>query len=193
MREEKRLQRRGRIIEAAKRLFLRYGYKKTTLDDIAREAGVGKATLYHYVSGKEELLEELVDALLTQFSARLDAVLAADCTSQERLSHYAEAWLAHHRETQEASPMTPEERMEQFPNMHRFIRRFHMKEHKVLSAVLREGIERGEFRSVDADRVATLLVAAFKGMVAELWRRPGDNSPVVTGFLDVLFNGLLAK
>ncbi len=191
MNDDKREQRRKRIVEAASRLFMHYGFRKTTLDDIAREARVGKATLYHYVSGKEELLEEMVEAIVSSFEARLKGVLRAQCTSQERLVRYAQAWLSHHQEMQEASPMSMEERMEQFPNMHRFIRRFHEMEHKVMSTVLQEGIDRGEFRPVEVDRVATLLVAAFKGMVAELCRRPGDYPEVAQGFLDVLFNGLL--
>jgi len=43
---ERREARAQRILDAASTLILRYGYHKTTIDDIAREAGVGKGTLY---------------------------------------------------------------------------------------------------------------------------------------------------
>lgn len=193
MKPEKHEQRKEKIIVAAIQLFNRYGFRKTTLEDIAREAGVGKATLYHYVEGKDELFTEMVERLFQRFKGRLETVLAMDCSSRQKLVRYADAWLAHHREMQEASPLSVDERIEQFPNMHRHIKRFHQMEHKVMCTVLHEGIHQGEFRPVEVERVATLLVAAFKGMVAELWRQPGEYPPVVEGFLDVLFNGLLSS
>jgi AcrR family transcriptional regulator len=193
MKEDKRQQRRERIVQAAIALFNRYGFRKTTLEDIAKEAGVGKATLYHYVEGKEELLAEMVERLFQRFKKRLDEVVALNVSSREKLVRYADAWLSHHREMQESSAMSLEERMEQFPDMHRHIRRFHIMEHKVMCALLQEGIDQGDFRAVAVEQVATLLVAAFKGMVAELWRKPGEYPPVAKGFLDVLFNGLLTQ
>ena len=43
------------IQAAAGRLFLHYGYRKTSVDQIAREAGIGKGTIYNYFRNKEEL------------------------------------------------------------------------------------------------------------------------------------------
>ncbi len=193
MKEDKRQQRKERIVQAAIVLFNRYGFRKTTLEDIAKEAGVGKATLYHYVEGKEELLSEMVERLFQRFKTRLDEVVALDLSSGEKLTRYADVWLSHHREMQESSAMTLEERLEQFPDMHCHIRRFHLMEHEAMCALLQEGIDQGDFRSAEVEQVATLLVAAFKGMVAELWRKPGDYPPIARAFLDVLFNGLLTQ
>ena len=47
---------RDRILDAAERLLARFGYKKTTMEDIAREAGLGKRTLYLHFASKEALL-----------------------------------------------------------------------------------------------------------------------------------------
>ncbi len=58
MRSEKRSERLTAILEAASQLFREYGVKKTSLEDVAARAGVGKATLYHYVDGKAELFGE---------------------------------------------------------------------------------------------------------------------------------------
>ncbi|GBD20104.1 HTH-type transcriptional repressor Bm3R1 [bacterium HR28] len=49
-----------RVLQAAKRLFLRFGFDKTTMDDVAREAGVAKGTLYRYWPSKEALFESLL-------------------------------------------------------------------------------------------------------------------------------------
>ena len=48
------------IIAAARRLFNRYGFKKVSMDEIAREAGVTKKTIYMYFSSKEELLKYFI-------------------------------------------------------------------------------------------------------------------------------------
>jgi AcrR family transcriptional regulator len=57
---ERREARAQRILDAASTLILRYGYHKTTIDDIAREAGVGKGTLYLHWKTREALFAALV-------------------------------------------------------------------------------------------------------------------------------------
>src|SRR6266566_2207368 len=49
-----------RILDAASTLILRYGYHKTTIDDIARQAGVGKGTLYLHWNTREALFAALI-------------------------------------------------------------------------------------------------------------------------------------
>ena len=49
------------IIEAARKLFGKYGFKKVTMDEIAREANVTKKTVYTYFSSKEELFKYFID------------------------------------------------------------------------------------------------------------------------------------
>ena len=50
---------RGRIIEAAWKLFYRYGYDDTTVDEIIRESGTSRGSFYHYFEGKDALLSSL--------------------------------------------------------------------------------------------------------------------------------------
>lgn len=49
-----------RILDAASALIMRYGYRKTTIDDITREAGVGKGTLYLHWKSRDELFAALI-------------------------------------------------------------------------------------------------------------------------------------
>ena len=46
---------RQKILDAAEHRLWRYGFKKTTIDEIASDAGVGKGTVYLYFDGKEEI------------------------------------------------------------------------------------------------------------------------------------------
>src|SRR5215470_13155378 len=53
--------RRDQILEAALHLFARKGFAESTVDEVAAEAGLGKATIYLYFPSKEVLLQKLVD------------------------------------------------------------------------------------------------------------------------------------
>lgn len=55
--------RREAILDAALACFARYGLRRTAMEDIAREAGVSRAALYHHFGGKEALFVALVEAL----------------------------------------------------------------------------------------------------------------------------------
>ncbi|MBA3872073.1 MAG: TetR/AcrR family transcriptional regulator [Anaerolineae bacterium] len=53
-------ERQQRILEAAAKLFAHYGYDKTTVSDIAEEAGISKGAVYLHYKGKEELFDALI-------------------------------------------------------------------------------------------------------------------------------------
>jgi len=55
---------RAAILDAALTLFGRYGYRRTSIDDIAHEAGIAKGTVYLYVENKEALFRALSQSLL---------------------------------------------------------------------------------------------------------------------------------
>ena len=57
---DERLAREERILDAAATLLMRWGYRKTTIDDVAREAGVGKGTIYLHWRDKNELFQAAI-------------------------------------------------------------------------------------------------------------------------------------
>ena len=63
------------VLDAARRCIARVGVAKTTVDDVAREAGRSRATLYRLFSGKPELLEALAEREITALEARLLAAV----------------------------------------------------------------------------------------------------------------------
>jgi len=58
---DRETQRRSEILQAARNLYERYGYKKTTMDDIAKAARITKPTIYSYFKGKKDILVALVE------------------------------------------------------------------------------------------------------------------------------------
>jgi len=60
MTEEEKAERREMILEAARKRFQRFGYSKTTMDEIAGDAGISKGTIYLYFESKEDIFNELL-------------------------------------------------------------------------------------------------------------------------------------
>lgn len=64
------------IADAAMRMFARYGYKRSSMDDIAREAGLAKATLYLHFKGKDDVFRAMLGLLARRVEGRCRDVLA---------------------------------------------------------------------------------------------------------------------
>jgi AcrR family transcriptional regulator len=75
---EERERRKERILDAATTLLVRWGYRKTTVDDVAREAGVGKGTIYLYWRDKNELFGATLRRASRQAIAYTLRQIAAD-------------------------------------------------------------------------------------------------------------------
>src|SRR5215813_5181914 len=73
------------ILDAAERLLAHYGYKKMTMDDVAREAGIGKGTTYLHFPCKQEVALCTIDRIVDQLLDRLRALAALDQPPSERL------------------------------------------------------------------------------------------------------------
>ena len=105
-------QRRQQIISRAAGLFDEGGYSSTTMDDIAREVGVAKPTLYHYFPSKDDILhaihEEFIDLLISRHEGRagtglrpeqlLLEVMADILELMETHRGHVRVFFEHHRE-----------------------------------------------------------------------------------------------
>ncbi|MBS48736.1 MULTISPECIES: TetR/AcrR family transcriptional regulator [Sphingobium] len=73
------------IVEATRILFVRHGYRRTSMDDIAREAGVAKATLYLHFSGKVAIFAMMLDRCQAEVESRVVAAETSDAPLSQRL------------------------------------------------------------------------------------------------------------
>lgn len=76
---------RERILESATAQFIRYGYRKTSIDEIARAAGVAKGTVYLYYQNKAELVMHAIALEKVSYLSQLEPLLARDIPATERL------------------------------------------------------------------------------------------------------------
>lgn len=73
------------LVDAAARVFVERGYDGASMEDIAREAGLAKSSIYHHVSGKEELLERAVDRAIAEAVAAAAEVEATTADPAQQL------------------------------------------------------------------------------------------------------------
>src|SRR5262249_39715245 len=69
---------RDAILDAAERLLAHYGYRKMTMDDLAREAGIGKGTTYLHFPSKQEVVLCSIDRIVERLLEQLRAIARSD-------------------------------------------------------------------------------------------------------------------
>lgn len=79
------------ILDAASALFLEYGYKKTTLDDIADRLGIQKGGIYYYYKGKEELFIAVLKKHHEAYAKQTIRYVEAEETFKKKLIAYGMA------------------------------------------------------------------------------------------------------
>ncbi len=154
------------ILDAVDVLLARYGYSKMTMADVARQAGIGKGTIYLHFPGKEELALAHVDRIAERVLARLRATAAGPRPSDARLSamltdrvlvrfdavvHYSESLNELLSSIRGALLARREAHFE--------------REGQVLAGVIRAGIAARRLRSVNADEAARALVRATNALL----------------------------
>src|SRR5512135_3044679 len=97
---EKRTSRKEQaIVGVANKRFAYYGYSKTTMDEIARDLGMGKASLYYYFPTKESLFRAVIVAEQNEFTARADGLITGPGTASDKILAYVEKRLDYFQRT----------------------------------------------------------------------------------------------
>lgn len=193
MRPEKRLERRRHIVRCARDVFLQYGYRKTALEDVAQAAAVGKATLYHYFEGKDDLFGAVVAEMYEEYLALQRAGIAEETTAVDKIRRYAQQLLAEHQKL--VGSVRGFGRVDgEFPDrILAHLRRQRQHELVILEGILEDGVRTGELRSMNPGRVALLLLGSLRAMIMDALSKTEVGDGIVTDFLEILFCGLLAN
>ena len=99
---------RRRIVEAATSLFNRYGFKRTSVDLLAAEAGVAKPTVYAYFDDKDAIFRAVAEHVCDELLAAAERASTADAPIDERLGGMLAAKLTRYWELVHASPHAQE-------------------------------------------------------------------------------------
>jgi AcrR family transcriptional regulator len=148
------------IADVATRLFHDRGYHGTSIRDIAREADVGIATLFHHYDSKMELLRGIVDAEVNGLVADVDgAVAAAGSDPADRLGAVARACARHHHERPLQSALAASELRSLEPPARDAIEGKRARVHRHVSRALADGIASGAFTCDRPDETAYAVEA----------------------------------
>jgi AcrR family transcriptional regulator len=157
---------RDAILNAAERLLAHYGYRKTTLDDIAREAGIGKGTVYLYFPSKEEVALCTIDRIVDRLLDRLRALAASETPVTERLRAMLLTRVLFRFDSVKDYSRSLDELLGALRTAYLARRqRYFDAEADVFARVLREGQEAGLFQVADVQATAHTLLLATNSLL----------------------------
>jgi AcrR family transcriptional regulator len=181
--------RREELTRAAARLFAERGYQGTSLADLADALGLQKASLYHHIATKEDLLWEVAREGAAAFHAALDGV-PADAPASERIRLALRAHLGVvAAQLDVATVFVREWRFLSGERREEFVAERRRYEERVRS-IFRDGVDRGELRTdLDVGTAALLFLSAANW--AYTWLRPGaDIDALADRVYAVLLDGM---
>jgi AcrR family transcriptional regulator len=183
--------RREAIVDTSARVFARHGYHATGITELCAANDLGKGALYHYIGSKEELLAAIHDRVMDEVMLGADRVGEAGGSPTQQLAMLGEELLdVIHRYPDHVWVF-----LHEFPALtgdraDQFRKRRHEYERQV-EAVLRAGVDAGEFRDVDP----WLTARAWLGMhnYTYLWLKPGGRlsaRAVARPFAEIFMRGI---
>ncbi len=157
---------RERIIEAAEQRLWHYGFKKTTMDEIASDAGVGKGTVYLHFDSKEDVTLAIMAKYKQQSLEKL-AVVAGDSTKspEAKLKEMLRQPLLDAYTKCLASPASLELIVAVKPHIREIMLPYSDQEYALLAKVLEEGNRSGVFDVPDSLRAAKTLKTMCLGFL----------------------------
>ncbi len=183
--------RRDTIIDTSARVFARRGYHATGIMELCAANDLGKGALYHYIGSKEALLVAIHDRVMDEVMLGADRVVVAGGTPPQQLARLGDelldvihrypdhVWVFLHE-----FPALTGERAEQF----RVRRREYERR---VEAILRAGVDAGEFRELDP----RLTAMAWLGMhnYTYLWLKPEgrlSSRDIARPFAEIFMRGI---
>ena len=189
---------RKTIFEAAAGVFKDKGYVAASVEDIARTAGINRASVYYYYSGKQDLFRDMVAGAVTGNVLMAERIAETPDPPDRKLRNLIAGLFASYEThypylfvyVQEDMARLAAGRSVWSLEMRSMNRRFD----KAVLNILGEGLADGTFRSSGDER---LLAAAVIGMCnwSHRWYEPGrgpNRETVVKVFTDMVLNGLCA-
>lgn len=162
--------RRAEILDAALRVFGQFGYRRTSMDDVAREAGIAKGTIYLSFAGKEEVFRALSQHLAERMLAGAEAARRRPGTTADKLAAMNAAWFGTYAETISRSPHAAELLDAKHRLSADLVADAASRYRRLVRDVLAEAAAAGELdlggAGLTAEGAAGLLIAAARGLQA---------------------------
>lgn len=200
--ERRKQDRPQELLAAALQLFVERGYAATRLEDVAAQAGVSKGTLYLYFENKEALFKSVVRTNMLPLLAEAESMIDAYTgSSADLLRELVLGWWVS-AASSGLNGITKLMMAESgnFPELAQF---YHdeviVRSDAMVVRLLERGMQRGEFRTVDAEAMKKVIVAPI--VMLMLWDQsfgpctltPIDPQAYLASLIDLCLYGLQAR
>ena len=187
---------RESIVNAAGDIFSKYGYKKTTMDDIAMALGKGKSSIYYYFRNKEEIFQAVLEQEVILLKSKLQKAVNRKKHHKGKLKAYIITRMKGFESMINFYNAVKNEYLSQFEFIERIRYKYDQEEIAVVQGILEEGVEKGNFRIEDPFLASVVIVTSMKGFEIPLYitgKKGQDIEQIVDKLLKMLFNGILKK
>lgn len=184
--------RRQQVLQAAAKSFSLFGYKATTMDQVAKIANVGKGTIYTFFTNKDELFNETVRSVTKDFGRIAESTIEEGKPFFENLLRVLDALLDYRKEQELYIKLSQEQREFGTPQAKEALDQI---EEAILEFIEREvskAMEQGEIKSCDAKVVSMVMFRLYITLASDLNRvhEPLNKEEIKSYFRLFLTEGL---
>ncbi len=184
------------IIDAARELFSRYGYKKTTMEDIALVLRKGKSSLYYYFKNKEDIFQAVLETEEAILFSRLESVVKSVANPKEKFVRYVNVRMHTILELDNYMRTLRDEMYGGYEFIERLKGKSEAKESEFLLSIIKEGLADGSFSVNNLKMAATGIAIALRGIEGPLLKAnegEGDFQTNLDNILSILFYGIIKR
>jgi AcrR family transcriptional regulator len=184
-----------KILQTARRLFVQQGYTATSMRQVAEQAGIGKATIYHHFPDKKAIVMALHQRNLARMGEAVQLV-RTEGDPRRRIQIAATTSVKFLFESADIMQIVRREVSGGRDQMQAGFMKFFQEYMSLLADAIRRGTEQGIFRPVDPINAARVLMTMIQGTFAMAYLgggHPQSSEEAAAALLDVYFQGIDAR
>jgi AcrR family transcriptional regulator len=187
---------RAQIVAVAGKIFTRYGFKKTTMEEIAAASRKGKSSIYYYFQSKEDIFRAVVEKEADELKEELDRTLRTDDSSLEKLKAYILFRLHHVRTLGNFYAALNDEYLSHLGFIQEVRKKFDQEELQIVKEIIEEGMADGSFQITSSEIGAVAISTMMKGLELPLLlssEHKTDRGELLDDLIRVLFYGIVKR
>lgn len=196
MSKDNRDEMRDSIVKAATQVFTRFGFKKTSMDDIARSIRMGKSSIYYYFKSKEEIFQAVVDSEADMLRIKVNKILEGSDDSMSKLRAYVKLRMDLIKQLSNYMEILKNDDLMNLALTEKIRKKYDDEEVTIIRRILEEGNDKGLFKVKDLNLSSLAIVTAMKGLEVPLVTASmGIESlnMIIDDMLDILFFGIVKR
>ncbi|MCK4667742.1 TetR/AcrR family transcriptional regulator [Candidatus Dependentiae bacterium] len=188
-------EKKERLLNVAQSIFSRFGLFKTTIDEIAKAARVGKSSIYYYFKSKEDIFKAVVEKELKTLKEKINQALVNIDNPQEKLKVFILTRMKYLRELANIYNALQNDYLEHYAFVQKLRTDYDNEEIILIKEILQKGIQEERFAIDDVELTSTVILVTLKGVEFE-WSTKFNENEIeknIDKLLDLLFNGILRR